>query len=203
MEVHAFLTRVLKHAPASPPAKFELFHWAHGGRPTEEAFGILAIPGLDPQKAIDAVMDVDHYTGNVEHVAACRSIKDARYPATGASTDAVRFYQRVDVPLLGAIHHELVIQRLGSHQGFLVAGWDILAPETTALNAKEGYRSDYSHGVWLAAPGMLGYAFGSAPKRDDVGFLKWKALTSGADAAAGRVLRANIEGMARWSNKRG
>jgi hypothetical protein len=49
---------------------------------------------------------------------------------------------------------------------------------------------------------MLGYAFGSAPKRDDVGFLKWKALTSGADAAAGRVLRANIEGMARWSNKR-
>lgn len=202
MEVHAFLNRVLKHAPSSPPAKFELFHWAHAGRPTEEAFGILAIPGLDPQKAIDAVMDVDHYKGNIEHVAACRSTKDARYPTTGASTDAVRFYQRVDVPLLGAIHHELVIQQLGSHQGFLVAGWDILAPETSVLNVKEGYRSDYSHGVWLAAPGMLGYAFGSAPKRDDVGFLKWKALTAGADAAAGRVLRANIEGMARWSTKR-
>ena len=73
MEVHAFLNRVLKHAPSSPPAKFELFHWAHAGRPTEEAFGILAIPGLDPQKAIDAVMDVDHYKGNIEHVASWRA----------------------------------------------------------------------------------------------------------------------------------
>jgi hypothetical protein len=35
-----------------------------------------------------------------------------------------------------------------------------------------------------------------------VGFLKWKALTSGADAAASRVLRANVEGMARWAARR-
>lgn len=198
MEVQAFLSRVLSRAPTAPPARFELASWPHGGRPTDEGFGILAIPGLDPQKAIDAVMDVDHYVGNVEHVSACRSIPDARFVAP----DAVRFYQRLDVPLLGALHHELVLRRLGTHQGFLVAGWDILTPETNALSAKDGFRSDYSHGLWLAAPGMLGYAFGSAPKRDDVGFLKWKALTSGADAAASRVLRANIEGMARWAARR-
>jgi hypothetical protein len=54
----------------------------------------------------------------------------------------------------------------------------------------------------LAAPGIVGYALGSAPKRDDVGLLKWKALTSGADAAASRVLKANLEAMARWAAKR-
>lgn len=197
-EVTQFLQRVLKHVPAGPPGQYQLSHWANAGRPTEEALGVLAIPGLDPQKAIDAVMDVDHYKGNLDHVAVCRSVADPRFVAP----DHVRFYQRLDVPLLGTIHHELVLHRLGTHKGFLVAGWDILAPETNALSAKEGFRSDYSHGVWLAAPGMLGYAFGSAPKRDDVGFLKWKALTSGADAAAGRVLRANIEGLARWAAKR-
>lgn len=197
-EVTQFLQRVLKHVPAAPPAQYQLSHWAHAGRPTEEAFGLLAIPGLDPQKAIDAVMDVDHYKGNIDHVAVCRAVADPRF----APPDHVRFYQRLDVPLLGTIHHELVLHRMGTHKGFLVAGWDILAQETNALSAKDGFRSDYSHGVWLAAPGMLGYAFGSAPKRDDVGFLKWKALTSGADAAAGRVLRANIEGMARWAAKR-
>ena len=197
-EVVQFLERVLKHAPASPPPQFQLSTWAHAGRPTEEAFGILAIPGLDPQKAIDAVMDVDHYVGKLDHVAVCRSITDPRY----SPPDHVRFYQRLDVPLLGTIHHELVLHRLGTHKGFLVAGWDILTPETSALSVKDGFRSDYSHGVWLAAPGVLGYAFGSAPKREDVGFLKWKALTSGADVAAGRVLCANIEGLARWAARR-
>ena len=50
--------------------------------------------------------------------------------------------------------------------------------------------------------GTLGYALSSAPRRDDVGFLKFKALTSGADAAASRVVKSNIEGMARWASRR-
>ena len=54
----------------------------------------------------------------------------------------------------------------------------------------------------VAAPGRLGYALGSAPRRDDVGFLKFKAMTAGADAAATRVLRANIEGLGRWAARR-
>lgn len=200
MELNAFVERVLAKAPpaSAPPAQYQLQTWAHAGRPTDEAFGILAIPGLDPAKAIDAVMDVDHYVGRLDHVQQCRAIADSRYVPPAA----VRFYQRLDVPMLGVIHHELVLNRLGTQKGWLVAGWDILKSETAALNAKDGIRSDYSHGVWIAAPGVLGYAFGSAPKRDDVGFLKWKALTSGADVAAGRVLRANIEGLARWAAKR-
>ena len=168
----------------------------HAGRPTSEGFGIGPVAGADPEKLIAAVMDLDHYVGNIEHVAVCRTIKDERFP------DGRRFYQRLDLPLLGTIHHELVLRDLGTRDGYRVAAWEVLRAETDALSAKEGFRSDYNVGAWLAAPGVVGYALASAPKRDDVGFLKWKALTTGADVAASKVLRANIEGMARWSLKR-
>ena len=198
MEVQSFLERVLAHLPPSTPTSFQFYHWPHAGRATDEAVAIMPMPGLVPGKVIDAVMDVDHYVGRLDHVSACRAIADARYTLPAA----VRFYQKIDLPLLGALHHELVIQRLGTHRGFEVAGWDILRAETDALSAKEGFRSDYSHGLWLAAPGVVGYALGSAPKRDDVGLFKWKALTSGADAAASRVLKANLEAVARWAAER-
>lgn len=198
MEHTAFVDRVLSRLPKSPPASFQFQSWAHAGRPTEEGFGIGPVPGVDPEKLIAAVMDVDHYVGNVDHVAECRSITDGRFNAP----DAIRFYQRVDIPVLGAVHHELVLHRLGEKNGYLVAAWHVLRTETDALDTKRGFRSDYNHGAWLAAPGIVGYALGSAPKRDDVGFLKWKALTSGADVAAKRVLQANIEGMAKWAMRR-
>jgi hypothetical protein len=198
MESQAFLDRVLSRLPATPPNPWFFAHWPHGGKPTEEAFGLLAVPGLDPAKVIDAVMDVGHYQGNVDHVAASRVVPDPKW----APPEHVHFYQKVDLPVIGAIHQDLVLHRMGTHKGYLVAAWDLLVPETNALSAKEGYRMDYSHGVWLAAPGVIGYGLGSAPKRDDVGFLKWKALTTGADVAAPRVLRGNLEGMARWAARR-
>jgi hypothetical protein len=197
MEHLAFVERILKRIP-SGTSGFHFDHWAHGGRPTEEGFGLVSIPGINPEKLIDAVMDVDRYVGNVEHVSVSRSIADPRFVAPSA----VRFYQKVDLPMLGAVHHELVLHRLGQKGQFLVAAWDILQPETDKLSPKEAFRSDYNHGAWFAGPGLVGYALGSAPKRDDVGFLKWKALTSGADVAASRVVRANIEGMARWAARR-
>jgi hypothetical protein len=197
MEYLAFLDRVASRLPKTPPTGFVFEHWPHGGRPTEEAFAILPIPGLDPAKVMARVMAVDQYVGNVDHVAVSRSTADARF----AAPDHVRFYQKVDLPLLGAIHQELVLHRVGEFHGYQVAAWELLKAETDALSAKEAFRADYSHGAWFAAPGVLGYALGSAPKRDDVGFLKWKALTAGADAAASRVIRANIEGMARWASR--
>ena len=78
-EAEAFVERVMKHLPARPPTAFTFAHWAHGGRPTEEGFGLLPVPGVDPLKVIAAVMDVDHYVGNVEHVSACRAVKDPRF----------------------------------------------------------------------------------------------------------------------------
>lgn len=197
-DVNAFLERVLQRLPASPPREYQFFRWAHAGRATEEGLGLLPVPGLDPAKVIDAVCDLDHYVGNVEHVKVCRTSRDPRF----TPPEAQRFYQRIDLPMLGSIHHELVLRRLGEKKGYQVAAWDILRAETDALSTKDGYRSDYSQGAWLAAPGVIGYALASAPKRDDVGLLKWKALTSGADVAASRVLRANLEGMAKWAARR-
>ena len=198
MEHLAFVDRVLAHLPKSTPKAFTFSSWSHAGRPTDEGFGIVPVADVDPAKLIDAVMDVDHYVGNVQHVAVCRSIADARFQAP----DAVRFYQRVDIPMLGAVHHELVLHRVGERSGYHVAAWDVLRAETDALSTKEGFRSDYNHGAWFAGNGLVGYALGSAPKRDDVGFIKWKALTKGADVAASRVVQGNIEGMCKWASKR-
>ncbi len=198
MELQAFLQRVLQRLPATPPSAFTFTHWNHGGRPTDEGFALMPVSNVEPDKVIDAVMDVDHYVGNLDHVSVCRSISDPRF----TPPEAVRFYQKVDLPLLGAVHHELVLRRLGEQQGYQAAGWEILPKETDALSKRDGFRSDYSHGLWLAAPGVLGYALGSAPKRDDVGFLKWKALTTGADVAASRVLKSTLEAMARWAARR-
>jgi hypothetical protein len=196
VEAEAFLQRVLSHLGSG--SDFSFGHWSHLGRPTDEAVGMLRIAGIDPKRFIDAVMDVDHYVGNVANVSVCKSKDDPRYVPP-----AVRFYQRIDIPVLGALQHELVLRSLGEHKGFSCAGWDLLADETNALDPKRGARSDYNHGLWLAGNGMVGYALGSAPKREDVGLLKWKALTTGADVAAPKVIRQNIEGMAKWSARRG
>lgn len=196
-EYQAFVDRVFAHLPPAPVRDFAFASWAHAGRPTQEGMGIGPVPGIDPEKLVAAVLDVDHYVGNLDHVAVCRSIPDARF-----EKGAIRFYQKLDLPLLGSIHHELVLRDLGTRDGYRVVAWDVLRAETDALSSKEGFRSDYNVGAWLAAPGIVGYALGSAPKRDDVGFLKWKALTTGADVAASKVVRANIEGMARWAMRR-
>lgn len=198
MEHEAFVARVLARLPRTPPSSFQFDSWNHAGRPTNEGFGIGPVPGLDPTRLVQAVMDVDHYVGNVEHVAECRSIPDERF----SPPDAVRFYQRVDIPMLGSVHHELVLHRMGEHNGYTVVAWGLLKSETDRLDTRRGFRSETNHGAWFAAPGILGYALGSAPKRDDVGFLKWKALTRGADAAASRVIKANIQGTAAWAARR-
>lgn len=193
-----FMKRVLQRMPSGDPSSFTFQSWNHGGRPTDEGFGIMPIAGVDPAKVMDAVMDLDNYVGNVDHVTECRIIPDDRYK----QPDAARFYQAVNIPLLGTVHHELVLHRMGEHNGYQVAAWHVLRAETDALSAKKGFRSDYNVGAWFAKPGVLGYALASAPKRDDVGWLKWKALTKGADAAASKVLKDNLQGMAQWAARR-
>lgn len=198
MEVLAFVERVLARLPRTSPREFQFQHWSHAGRPTDEGVGIMPFPAADPDRVAAAILDLGHYVGNIEHVVECRAVTDPRY----APPTTTRFYQRVDIPMLGQVQHELVMHQLGERQGYQILAWDLLKAETEALSSKVGARSDYNLGAWLLAPGVVGYALSSAPKRDDVGFLKWKALTSGADAAASRVIRANIEGMARWAARR-
>ena len=56
-------------------------------------------------------------------------------------------------------------------------------------------------GAWLIRPDAVAYALSSAPRRDDVGRLKFAALTKGADAGASSMVKANIEGMIAWSKR--
>ena len=196
--MNEFMKRVLERASSSGIREWTFKSWSTPGKATSEAVGLLPVPGADATKILGRVMDVDHYVGNVAHVVESRSIPDPAYVPPAA----VRFYQRIKVPIIGELHHEIVMRRLaGSPGGFEACAWELLGRETEALSPKVGIRSQYSDGAWLVAPGLVGYALSTCPKRDDVGILKWKALTTGAEVAAGKMIRENIEGMVRWASR--
>ncbi len=198
MSDNPFLARVLERMPrADAPAGDYVFkHWSVPGKITEEALGVLPVPGVDPTRFLARVMDLDHYKGPIPHVVESRVVTDAAFPEPAKKA---RFYQRVNIPLLGDVHQELAIELLGDRNGYQVAAWSMLDRETGALSAKAAIRGQYNDGAWLVAPGLVGYALSSAPRREDVGFLKWKALTAGADVAASKVIKDNIAAMARWA----
>lgn len=197
MSATEFLDRVFKHAPNRPVTQPEFQSWRHEGRPTAEGFGLVPVSGVDVDKLARRIMDVDHYVGNVDHVAECRSIADSRFTPPGA----VRFYQRIKLPAMGDIHMELVLTDHGERDGFRVLAWHQLDAETARLDRKQGARSAYNVGAWLIRSDLVGYALSSAPQRDDVGRVKFAMLTKGADKTASLVLKANVEGMVRWSRR--
>jgi hypothetical protein len=157
---------------------------------------LLAAKGVDVEAVVRRIMDVDHYVGNVEYVDECRTVPDA----SASPPASVRFYQRIKVPLLGGVHHELFMEDLGERSGYRVLAW-YLHDATDKLDPKRAARSDYNLGAWLVSGSAVGYALSSAPRKSDVGMLKFAALTKGADASAPKIVRANIEGMLRWASK--
>ena len=76
-----------------------------------------------------------------------------------------------------------------------------LATETAALDRAKGARSAYSVGLWLISKDAVGYGVSNAPYREDVSAFDWTALTTGADAAASPVVKANIQGLIDWSRR--
>ncbi len=194
-----FLKRVLEQVPSHGTGitDWVFKRWSVPGKVTEETVGLLPVPGVDAKKFLARVMDVGHYTGPIPHVSESRAVADPAY----LPPEKQRFYQRVKIPLLGEVHQECVLEMLGEVGGYEVAAWHMLERETEALSPKQGIRGQYSDGAWMVAPGVVGYALSSAPRRDDVGFLKWKALTTGADVAAAKVIRGNIAAMAAWAAK--
>ncbi len=196
-ELPPFLARVLDRAPrgGAGVTDYVFKHWSAAGKVTDEALGLLPVPGVDAKRFLAKVMDLDHYRGPIPHVVDSRIIPDPAYPPPAKA----RFYQRIKIPLLGDVHQELGIELVGEHAGYEIAAWHMLERETAALSPKDGIRGQYNDGAWLVAPGVVGYALSSAPRREDVGFLKWKALTAGADVAASKVIRDNIAAMARWA----
>lgn len=196
MSSDAFLDRVFSHLPADG-GRFEFRTWRHGRQPTSEGVGVLPTPGADVEAVAARVLDFDRYAGNIDFVEECRVIADPRFTPP-AST---RFYQRVRVPMLATMHHELVLEDKGERDGWRVLAWHHLQPECSRLDPKRGARSDYNVGAWLVRPGRVAYALSTAPLKSDVGRLKYIALTRGADAGAPKVLQANIEGMVRWAKR--
>src|SRR5271165_4162452 len=77
-EVREFLGRVLAELAAGGAGVtgYQFRHWEHEGKPTHEALGIKAIPGVDPRELIARIIDVDGYEGHIAHVEACRSLRD-------------------------------------------------------------------------------------------------------------------------------
>ena len=199
-EVREFLGRVLEELSkgGAGVTGYQFRHWEREGKPTHEALGIKAIPGVDPREVIARVMDVDGYEGHIAHVEACRSLQD---PAP-ESLERVHFFQRVSVPGVAKVQQELVLVDAGTIEGYRVAYWYLLGPETEALDPEAGARSEFNVGAWLVAPGVVGYALSTWPRRGDVNVLQWVLLTSGADGLAKKVVEGNIDGMAAWAKER-
>lgn len=195
MSKSEFVDRVFSNLP-SVAGRYAFSSWRHAGRPTNEGVGVLPSPGIDVDAVAARVMDVEHYVGNVDHVEECRAVPDPTF----SPPQSVRFYQRIKVPLLGGVHHELVLEDLGERDDWRVLAW-YLHDGTNELDGKRAARSEYNVGAWLARPDALAYALSSAPRKGDVGRLKFAALTKGADAGASKIVQANIEGMARWSKR--
>ena len=195
MSAAAFLDRVFSNLPRVG-GKFDFNAWRHAGRPTSEGVGVLPGVTVDVDKMAARIMDVGNYRGNIDYVEESRVISGAH-----SGPKSVHFYQRIKVPVLAEIQMELVLTDFGDRDGWRVIGWHQLDAETERLSTRKGARSEYNVGAWLLRSNAVGYALSSAPRKSDVGRLKFAALTKGADASAAKVVKANIEGMIRWSKR--
>ena len=198
-EVRAFLGRVLPRVPPSGESLtgYQFAYWAQEGKLTQEVVGLKAVPSAAPATLIPRIMDVDRYQGNIAHVEACQSKQDSRFKLP----KQVRFHQKISVPVVSTIQHELVLVDAGTVQGYRVLYWDLLEDETKQLARKNGASSAFNVGAWLVGPGKVGYALSCWPHRDDVNKYQWFTLTNIADAAARKVVEGNIDGMVAWAMK--
>lgn len=197
MRASDFLDRVFPHVSSLSGDRFAFAAWRHAGRPTNEGVGLLRGVSVDVEALVGRILDIGSYAGNIDYVEESRAVSGPEH----RPPEAVRFYQRIKVPVLGALQMELVLTDFGERDGYRVLAWHQQEDATRALNPRRGARTDYNLGAWLLRPDAVGYALSSAPRRDDVGRLKFAALTKGADAGAAKMVQANIEGMIRWSQR--
>lgn len=198
-EVLALLRAVLTRMPpaGSGVAESQFHHWSVPGAPTRAALGIKAVPGVDPDALIGRVMEVDGYEGHIAHVL----VNASRSASAEESPDRVAFYQRINVPGIAEVQHELELVDAGTIDGYRVAYWSLLPEETVALDPTQGARSEANVGIWLAGPGVVGYALQSWPRRGDLNRVQWFSLTTGAAVAARRIVERNIDDMAEWARQ--
>ncbi|MFN8126740.1 MAG: hypothetical protein U0R64_09575 [Candidatus Nanopelagicales bacterium] len=189
-----FLDRVLAHEGDLSMDKFNYTSWKFENRPTSEGFGILPGQDIDVAAMADHILDVENYPKNVKYVEDTEII-ERRSPVD------VTYIQRMNLPVLGRIQVQIHLSDFGLREGWRIIAWDQDADGTAALNKKQGVRTAYNLGAWLLAEDTVGYALSSAPLKSDMNSLKYLAMTKGADATAGEVLRQNIEGMIAWTQR--
>lgn len=187
-----FLDRVLAHEKDLSMDKFNYTSWKFEKRPTSEGFGVLPGVDVDVPAMAEHVLDVENYPGNVKYVDSTE-IVERRSP-----TD-VTYVQRMNLPVIGKIQVQIHLADYGIREGWHIIAWDQDDAGTEALNKKQGARTAYNLGAWLLAQDAVGYALSSAPLKSDMNTLKYMAMTKGAEATVGEVLKQNIEGMLAWT----
>ncbi len=190
----SFLDRVFAHLPPIPVRSFTFASWNHDRRPTDEGVGVMPVAGVDPEKLVACVLDVEAYPANL------KGVSQVRVAERGEGF--VRYWQHIHMPVLGDMQMQLLLRDHGERDGWRVVAWEQDDAATAALDPRKGVRTAYNVGAWLVREGHVAYALSSAPRREDVGRLKFAALTRGADAAASKMVQANIEAIVAWSRRR-
>ena len=116
--------------------------------------------------------------------------------------ERVHFFQRVSVPGVAKVQQELVLVDAGTIEGYRIAYWYLLRAGDRSTGPGGRRASEFNVGAWLVAPGVVGYALSTWPRRGDVNGLQWVLLTSGADGLAKKVVEGNLDGIAAWAKER-
>ena len=194
MSAEEFLDRVMPHVADLNPDRFSHTSWRFEKRPTSEGVGMLPNPDTDVESMVAHILDVEAYPDNVRYVEGVDLVERR-------SDSDVTYVQHMNLPLIGRIQVQIHLSDYGMRDGFRVVAWDQDDEATEALDKKQGARTAYNLGAWLLADDAVGYALSSAPRKSDVGTLKYMAMTKGADATAGEVLKQNIQGMIAWAHR--
>lgn len=195
MSAEQFLDRVFENVPALSHDSFNYKSWRYSDHPTSEGVGLMPEAGVDADVMVARILDVENYASNIRYVKEC-VITEQR-----SDTDFT-YVQRMELPLLGGLQTALHIADFGERDGYRVVAWSQDDAGTDALDKRKGgARTSYNFGSWLLAEDHVCFALSSAPRKADVGSLKFALMTKGADATASDVLKANIEGMVAWAKR--
>ncbi|MDZ7577514.1 MAG: hypothetical protein U0904_04985 [Candidatus Nanopelagicales bacterium] len=190
-----FLGRVMPKVPELSRDKFNFKSWRFENRPTSEGVGIRPGVSVDVEKMASRILDVEGYAENMKYVVDCT------ITSKNSDTDFV-YIQRMNLPILGGLQCALRMTDLGERDGFRVVAWAQDDAVTDSLDKKKGgARTQYNLGAWLIRPDEIGYALSSAPRKSDVGSLKFAVMTKGANAGTSDMLKNNIDTMIAWSKR--
>ncbi|MFN8129332.1 MAG: hypothetical protein U0R28_11080 [Candidatus Nanopelagicales bacterium] len=193
MSADAFLDRVLPHLAELHTDRFNHASWRFEKRPTSEGVGLKPYAGVDIDAMVEHICDAENYPHNVQYVESTEVVERR------SDTD-VTYVQRMNLPVIGRVQVQINLADYGERDGWRIVAWDQDDDGTDDLDKKNGARTQYNLGAWLLREDGVAYALSSAPRKSDMNALKYMAMTKGADAMAGEVIRQNIEGMLRWAH---